>query len=86
MNERFNVRYVNEEKASALTTQLRSNSADVAVKAEASTYNIVKNFEKSLPALKINAKYGKINPQSGKSSNRVNRGSDRGFHFCETEV
>jgi len=38
------LRYVNKEKASALTTQLRSNSADVAVKAEASTYNIVKNF------------------------------------------
>jgi len=39
------LRYVNEEKASALTTQLRSNSADVAVKAEASTYNIIKNFK-----------------------------------------
>jgi len=39
------LRYVNEEKASAFTTQLRSNSADVAEKAEASIYNIIKNFE-----------------------------------------
>jgi hypothetical protein len=41
------LRYVNKEKASALTTQLQSNSADVAVKAEAYMYNIVKNFGKS---------------------------------------
>jgi len=36
--------YVNEEKALAFASQLRSNSAEVVEKAKASIHNIVKNF------------------------------------------
>ena len=39
------LRYANKKKASALVSQLQSNSADVATNTDASTHNIVKNFK-----------------------------------------